>query len=62
MKKKITLYSLYEINDYGRTRFAGRFASLQKLKAAALFMSNWFYEAEEKVDEFEEINRLSTNG
>lgn len=61
MQKKITLYSLYEINGYGKTRFAGRFASLQKLKAAAVFMTNWFYEAEEKVDEFAENVQLSTN-
>jgi hypothetical protein len=52
MKKKITLYSLYEIDTYGRTRFAGRFASLQKLKAAALFLPGYFYEAETKQDEF----------
>lgn len=52
MKKMITLFSLYEIDKYGKTRFAGRFASLQKLKAAALFFSGYFYEAETKQDEF----------
>jgi len=52
MKKMITLYSLYEIDKYGKTRFAGRFASLQKLKAAALFLPAYFYEAETKQDEF----------
>ena len=52
-EKKIKIYSLYELDQYGRSRFAGRFASLQKLKAAALFMSNWFYDEDEKADEFE---------
>lgn len=50
--KKIKLYSLYELDRYGRPRFAGRFASLQKVKAAAMFMSRWFYEVEEKQDEY----------
>ena len=50
--KKIKLYSLYELDRYGRPRFAGRFASLQKVRAAAMFMSRWSYEEEEKIDEF----------
>jgi hypothetical protein len=51
-QKKIKLYSLYEVDGYGRTRFAGRFASLQKMKAAAVFLTSFFYEEEEKQDEF----------
>jgi hypothetical protein len=52
MKTKIKIYSLYEIKSHGNVKFAGRFASFQKLKAAAMFMPLWFYEAEEKLDEF----------
>jgi hypothetical protein len=51
-QKKIKIYSLYEIDKHGHPRFAGRFASLQKLKAAASFMSIWSYEEEEKIDEY----------
>jgi hypothetical protein len=51
-QKKIKLYSLYEIDGHGRTRFAGRFASLAKLKAAAVFLTSFFFEEEEKHDEF----------
>jgi hypothetical protein len=49
---KIKIYSLYELDQYGRPRFAGRFASLQKVRAAAMFMSRWSFEVEEKIDEF----------
>ena len=52
MKTKIKIYSLYEIKSDGQTKFAGRFASFQKLKAAAVFMNTWFYDTEEKQDEF----------
>jgi hypothetical protein len=58
---KIKIYALYEIDEYGRTKFAGRFASRHRLKAAAMFMSNWFYEVDEKEDEFGGTIRLSAN-
>ena len=51
-QKKIKIYSLYEVDKYGRTNFRGRFASLQKLKAAAVFFSSYFFDEEEKHDEF----------
>jgi len=52
MVKRIKIYSLYEIDEYGRTHFRGRFASKHRLKAGAAFMNTWFYEVEEKEDEF----------
>lgn len=61
MVKKIKIYSLYEIDRHGRTKFAGRFASRHRLKAAAMFMSNWFYEVDEKEDEYGGTIRLSAN-
>ena len=60
-KTKIKIYSLYEIDRHGRTKFAGRFASRHRLKAAAMFMSNWFYEVDEKEDEFGGTIQLSAN-
>ena len=56
----IKIYTLYEIDKYGRTNYRGRFASRHRLRAAAMFMSNWFYEVEEKVDEFGGTIQLST--
>jgi hypothetical protein len=58
---KIKIYALYEIDEYGRTKFVGRFASRHRLKAAAMFMSNWFYEVDEKEDEFGGTIQLSAN-
>lgn len=52
MKNKIKIYSLYEIQQFGQTKFVGRFASFNKLKAAASFLPLWFYDVEEKQDEF----------
>ena len=59
--KKIKIYSLYEIDRFGRTKFAGRFASKHRLRAAAMFMSNWFYEVDEKEDEYGGTIQLSAN-
>lgn len=57
---KIKIYVLYELDPYGRPKFCGRFASKHKLRAAAMFMSNWFYEVDEKVDEYPNQIQLST--
>jgi hypothetical protein len=59
--KKIKIYSLFEIDQYGRTKFCGRFASRHRAKAAAMFMTNWFLEVDEKEDEFGGTIRLSAN-
>ena len=57
---QIKIYILYEIDSFGRTKFRGRFASRHRLRAAAMFMSNWFYEVEEKQDEYGGTVQLST--
>lgn len=51
-KQKIKIYSLYEIKPFGQTKFVGRFASFKKMKAAASFIPIWFFEVEEKQDEY----------
>jgi hypothetical protein len=48
----IKIYVLYELDQFGRPKYRGRFASRHRLKAAAMFMSNWFYEVDEKQDEY----------
>lgn len=60
MSKQVKIYMLYEIDRYGRTKFRGRFASRHRLRAAAMFMSNWFCEVEDKQDEFGGTIQLST--
>jgi hypothetical protein len=51
---KVKIYCLYEIARDGQTKFRGRFASRHRMNAAALGLglSNWFYEVDEKDDEF----------
>lgn len=50
--KKFNLYLLYYHDRHGHTRFAGRFASFAKLKAAASFLTDWFFEVDSKEDEY----------
>jgi hypothetical protein len=52
MNKRIKIYSLYEINEHGDTKFRGRFTSKVKVRGAAIFLKNYFIEVEEKFDEF----------
>jgi hypothetical protein len=51
---KITIYSLYEIDEYGRTKFRGRYGSRHRMKnaVAGLGLSRWFFESEEKIDRY----------
>jgi hypothetical protein len=50
----IKIYCLYSIDNHGRPKFQGRYASKHRMEAAAqgLGLSNWFYEIDEKQDEF----------
>jgi hypothetical protein len=50
----IKIYCLYGIDKHGRPKFHGRYASKHRMEAAALGLglSNWFYEIDEKQDEF----------
>jgi hypothetical protein len=57
--KSVKIYILYEIDEHNHPKFRGRFASRHRLKAAAMYMSNWFYEVEEKQDEFGGTIQLS---
>lgn len=38
------MYLLYTNDRYGKTKFVGQYPSLRLLKAAATFLSNYFYE------------------
>jgi hypothetical protein len=58
--QKIKIYVLYELDKYGRPKFCGRFASRHRMRAAAMFMNNWFYEIDEKIDEYQDQMQLST--
>lgn len=50
----VTIYSLYSIDKYGRTKFHGRFGSRHRMHNAVrgLGLVNWFYESETKQDEY----------
>jgi hypothetical protein len=52
--KVIKIYCLYGICSDGQTKFYGRFASRHRLADAArgLGLTNWFYEVDEKEDEY----------
>jgi hypothetical protein len=51
---KVKIYVLYGMDNHGRPKFQGRYASKHRMEAAAqgLGLSNWFYEVDEKQDEF----------
>jgi hypothetical protein len=51
---KVKIYCLYELDNHGRPKFRGRFASRHRMQNAALGLglSNWFYEVDEKDDEY----------
>lgn len=51
---KVTIYRLYAIDQYERTRFIGRYGSKHRLFAAiqGLGISRYFYETEEKQCEY----------
>jgi hypothetical protein len=51
---KIRIYCLYELDNHGRPKFRGRYASKHRMESAAqgLGLNNWFYELDEKEDEF----------
>jgi hypothetical protein len=50
----IKIYVLYSLDNHGRPKFQGRFASKHRMEAAALGLglNNWFYEVDEKQDEY----------
>lgn len=56
----ITIYSLYEIDKYGRTTFHGRYGSRHRMKnaVAGLGLSRWFFESEEKIDQYSRTRTL----
>jgi hypothetical protein len=51
---RINIYYLYSIDEFGNTKFCGRFASRHRLLAAVngLGLEKWFYEKESKRDEY----------
>lgn len=50
----VTIYMLYSIDKYGRTKFHGRFGSRHRMLSAVrgLGLVNWFYESEQKQDQY----------
>lgn len=52
MSKKIKIYYLYEIDKYGHPKFIGRYASKHRMLSATGFLTNWFFEVEEKEYEY----------
>jgi hypothetical protein len=48
MNKKLKIYSLYQIDQYGKVKFIARYGSYHRMLSATMFLSNWFYEVEEK--------------
>jgi hypothetical protein len=51
---KIKIYCLYSIGKDGQTKFHGRYASRHRMEAAiqGLGLFNYFYEIDEKQDEY----------
>lgn len=38
------MYLLYTNDQYGKTKFVGRYSTKRLMKAAAIYLSNFFYE------------------
>lgn len=53
-QKTLTIYCLYGIDEYGRTKFHGRYGSKHRMRNAAygLGLDRWFFETEEKIDQY----------
>ena len=39
---------MYQIDRYGKVKFVARYGSYHRMLSATMFLSNWFYEVEEK--------------
>jgi hypothetical protein len=54
MVKTIKIYTLYSNDRNGKTKFLGRFGSKHRMENAVrgLGIGSWFYETEEKEDEY----------
>jgi hypothetical protein len=50
--KSIKIYVLYKLDGFGRPKFVGRFASRHRMMAAMVEDTHYFYETDEKSDEF----------
>jgi hypothetical protein len=52
--EKITIFRLYSIDQHGKTKFVGKYASYHRLRAAILAngLSKYFYETEDKPCEW----------